>query len=332
MMKSITAVLIIILLFLNAVSLTGCTGRGENINGLPGKLDKELGSISDYAGWWTFSEHVPGRSETPDFFYIEIPDDGGEIVCYDENGLSVAKGYSDYSEQRALNGNPLIFFDFELNGEYSAHPVSSEEGDHWLYLSGSADGFRFIYSEEQPFDPDAWENEVRVWREAVDAAEVMLMDRLGDKMDGKILKLNDDYETEGVRYFDFSLGRIGDGGGFIMEENYVINEEGEVYVFAGSELIRYDDNEPGSGIVPEYQTHEDYAVNLLTDLLGDRMEGKALVLTGEEDINGFTCKVFQFGVNNQDSFTAEEHYAVNTNGDVYTIDILQGADWVPFSY
>ncbi len=73
------------------------------------------------------------------------------------------------------------------------------------------------------------------------------------------------------------------------------------------------------------------AATILMDLLAEKMEGKAVVEAGEEEINGELCKVFQFGVNTPERFEAEQHFAVSPDGDVYTMDILQGPDWIPYT-
>ncbi|MDR2946305.1 MAG: hypothetical protein LBV79_06135 [Candidatus Adiutrix sp.] len=60
------------------------------------------------------------------------------------------------------------------------------------------------------------------------------------------------------------------------------------------------------------------------------MEGKALLETGTEEIGGALCQTFQLGTNTPERFTAEQPFAVSPDGAVYTIDVLQGPDWVPY--
>ncbi len=72
------------------------------------------------------------------------------------------------------------------------------------------------------------------------------------------------------------------------------------------------------------------AATLLMDILAEQMESKAVIETGEEEINGEKCLVFQFGVNTPERFEAEQHFAVSPDGDVYTMDVLQGPDWIPY--
>jgi hypothetical protein len=56
----------------------------------------------------------------------------------------------------------------------------------------------------------------------------------------------------------------------------------------------------------------------------------ALIAGGEEEIEGKPCRVFAFGVNTAEAFTAEEHYAVGYDGNIYVLDIAAGR-YIPFS-
>lgn len=70
---------------------------------------------------------------------------------------------------------------------------------------------------------------------------------------------------------------------------------------------------------------------ILSNALGKNIEGKMIVETGDEEINGEMCKLFSVGTDSQEKFMAEQHFAVSPNGDIYYIDILQGADWIPYA-
>jgi hypothetical protein len=85
---------------------------------------------------------------------------------------------------------------------------------------------------------------------------------------------------------------------------------------------------PPSFVEDDSSSENKDAATILTDILGDKMEGKAIVETGEEEINGEVCKVFQFGTDTTERFEAEAHYAVSPDGDIYTIDLLQGPAWI----
>jgi hypothetical protein len=76
----------------------------------------------------------------------------------------------------------------------------------------------------------------------------------------------------------------------------------------------------------EFSTEE--AFEILTSALGDMMNGKRLIGEGEKTIDGVTCKTFALGTDSPEKFFAEQHFAVSPNGNIYTIDVLQGADWL----
>jgi hypothetical protein len=71
-------------------------------------------------------------------------------------------------------------------------------------------------------------------------------------------------------------------------------------------------------------------MDILFDNLGDLTEGRKLVHTGEEVINGETCQTYALGTDSPEKFTAEYHFAISPNYEIYTMDILQGADWIPY--
>jgi hypothetical protein len=65
-------------------------------------------------------------------------------------------------------------------------------------------------------------------------------------------------------------------------------------------------------------------MDLLLAALGDKVrEGTALAATGEDEIEGRRCRTFSFGANTPEKFTAEEHYAVTDDGEVFVLDILE---------
>lgn len=51
-------------------------------------------------------------------------------------------------------------------------------------------------------------------------------------------------------------------------------------------------------------------------------EGVALTMTGEGEVEGNQCWMFALGKNDEDKFTAEQHYAVTRDGRVFVLDIL----------
>ncbi|WMJ83773.1 hypothetical protein ACS3UN_11985 [Oscillospiraceae bacterium LTW-04] len=68
---------------------------------------------------------------------------------------------------------------------------------------------------------------------------------------------------------------------------------------------------------------EDEAMDVLSNALADRMTDEtAIVANGESEMEGQHCWTFSFGKNTPEKFTAEEHYAVTDNGEIYVLDII----------
>ena len=80
------------------------------------------------------------------------------------------------------------------------------------------------------------------------------------------------------------------------------------------------------GNVPSAGMDENTAMGILNDMFKIRMndEGLALVASGEDSIDGQHCWLFDLGKNAADKFTAEEHYAVRADGNVFVLNILTG--------
>lgn len=142
----LTAVLLL------AAILSGCAANGNTIEepDISGRIKEETGSVNDYAGWWQLADH----SGAAPFACIEIPaDDPAVVNCYDENGKLIDTGLTDYSEQRALNGNALMVFVFQNIGEYSVSPYNSGDSKH-LEIRGSGD-FSGTFDLSEPIVPAA---------------------------------------------------------------------------------------------------------------------------------------------------------------------------------
>ena len=67
----------------------------------------------------------------------------------------------------------------------------------------------------------------------------------------------------------------------------------------------------------------------LLEALGEEAEGKTLIDTGNEEIDGEMCITFALGTDSPGKFTAEEHYAVGKE-KIYIMDIISGGDYIPF--
>lgn len=77
----------------------------------------------------------------------------------------------------------------------------------------------------------------------------------------------------------------------------------------------------------------DTAMMLVQNAMDARGESASVVVqTGEETIQGEYALTFAAGDYSEDGqkFTAMYHYAVTDSGQVYYIDVLQGADWILF--
>lgn len=119
----------LIVALLSIAVFSGCGANNVIVESpdIPGHLREETGSANDYVGWWQLKDY----SGAAPFVCIEIPtDDPGIVNCYDENGKLIDTGFTDYSEQRALNGNALMVLVFQNIGEYSVSPYNSGDSRH----------------------------------------------------------------------------------------------------------------------------------------------------------------------------------------------------------
>ena len=146
MRKSIKCLGIPVLILILLMFLAACEKE------ITGVITEEAGSIGDYLGWWQLIEQ---NDEAP-FAYIEITAENvGDVNCYDISGSLVDKGYIDYNEQRALNGNSLIVFIFEEIGEYGATSYSVVDSGVYMNVQNKA-GFegKLEYLDEPPIFPE----------------------------------------------------------------------------------------------------------------------------------------------------------------------------------
>ncbi len=72
------------------------------------------------------------------------------------------------------------------------------------------------------------------------------------------------------------------------------------------------------------------AATMLVGVLGSRAQGKALLSTGMESIQGEPCESFSVGINTPERFVKEAHYAVCPKTGVFVLDIMT-AEWKPFA-
>jgi hypothetical protein len=74
---------------------------------------------------------------------------------------------------------------------------------------------------------------------------------------------------------------------------------------------------------------EEQAMHIASIMLQAQLnEGAALVYKGEGEVNGRRAFLIDLGMNTEEKFTAEEHYAVTDDGEVWLLDILAN-EWQP---
>ena len=106
-------------------------------------------TMADYSGWWEYESAVPGDDEAPLFYYIEIPEEGGRITCYDEDGEVVDSG--------SLRNGSKITMRLNNYGEIPLNPPRTESDDRYLTAVDPQDGwfidswFNFRYIGSTPF-------------------------------------------------------------------------------------------------------------------------------------------------------------------------------------
>lgn len=130
MKRKMVAITLSILLVFSACG-AAAEKSDEEQHGIPGRIVEETGGSYQYAGWWQLTD---GSSDAP-FVLIEIPKDNSSVVnCYDADGNLVDAGYTDYSEQRALNGNPLMVLVFDNLGQYAADKYVVADDNAYLSI------------------------------------------------------------------------------------------------------------------------------------------------------------------------------------------------------
>lgn len=68
---------------------------------------------------------------------------------------------------------------------------------------------------------------------------------------------------------------------------------------------------------------EEWAMGIVSELLFVQLtEGRSIVSKGEGEVNGQHAFLFDLGQSTSEKFTAEEHYAVTDDGNVWQLDII----------
>ncbi len=125
--------------------------ESENHQEVPpvdGVITEEVGSLSDYSGFWMAPDDNLG------FYVLEIMS-GGEVNCYDEDGNVIDTGFARYSEQDAITGLPLININLEILGDYASAGGNSQKTLHLVkdeyWVQGTDNDRDLTYFEVSPF-------------------------------------------------------------------------------------------------------------------------------------------------------------------------------------
>jgi len=153
-----------------------------------------------------------------------------------------------------------------------------------------------------------------------DTGEVRCYDKNGDMIDTGHTDYNEQRALNGNSLIVFSFSNIGEFGATAAGTT-----DGERWLD-----IRFGDKTVSFYYRSESPLNTNETMEVLVAALGDRLNGKKLVEKGEEVIDGITCKIFSLGTDHPENFVAEEHFAISPNGNIYTLDILQGSEWIPY--
>ncbi len=223
--------LVLALTLILTLSLIACGSSEEdesssssedpNSGGIPGVVDEELGSFSDYAGWYSNALD----SDMP-FHVMEIND--YSAIAYDLDGNVIGEAVGDYSEQRALNGNPLIVLEFdELDLSYGVFG-SPEDSidlipiDEWSTEDGNM--YTFYHQQNTPFT-DATPEQLDF-----ETTSNALVAALGDNLLDRTIVDKGEEEIDGILCKTFAIGTNHEEH-FVAEEHYAVSEDLQVFYY-----------------------------------------------------------------------------------------------------
>jgi len=141
---------------------------------------------------------------------------------------------------------------------------------------------------------------------------------------------------EGEDRYAYSVGMGMDyltGDDFVQVYSLWVNYAGDVFAFVGGEMLVYSPESNGwepvaGGRGDDFPMDEEQAMFIVSEMLKAQFaEGMALVAKGEDEVNGQHAFLFDLGMNTEEKFTAEEHYAVTDDGEVWLLDILAN-EWL----
>jgi hypothetical protein len=155
------------------------------------------------------------------------------------------------------------------------------------------------------------------------------MDRMS-LIEGRALVTN--VVIGGVESMDQDTGEISFEIGFwVVEDDYIVNIliVGETPETAGH---WYEELATGAVLIDAtYRKGNATAMELLSDTIAHLMvEGTVLSATGEDEVEGVHAYTFSFRTASSDAFTAEQHFAVDDNGQIWLLDILEN-QYIPYA-
>ncbi len=220
--KILVVMLSVFLIF--ALSACGDSSSPSSISSsqsdsdIPGLVDVEVGSFSDYSGWYSNALD----SDMP--FHVMHIDDSSAFA-YDLDGNIIGEAYGNYDEQRALNGNPLIVLEFDDLGLSYGVIGSPEDSidlipiDEWSTDDDNV--YTFYHQENTPFID---ESEDLLDFETTSNA---LLEALGDNLMDRMIVETGEEEINGILFKTFAIGTNHEEH-FVAEEHYAVSEDLQV--------------------------------------------------------------------------------------------------------
>ncbi len=173
-----------------------------------------------------------------------------------------------------------------------------------------------------------------------------IFDSINDDIEGdeNLIALSDDLVMLGVGEFNY------DGTNGTQKTNLIhldFNEMGDfyayfsedksiMYVVFGNTLLEKGAQaqftmfyKEGSAPV-DVNADEKDTLSALIEAIGDEAEGKTIMQTGQEEINGVLYDTYVLGTDTAEKFTGEKHFATNANGDVLVLDIILN-EWLEYT-
>ena len=245
---------------------------------------------------------------------------------YSERKISMKKSL-------ALLCAAALFFAFAACGEKNS-------GESNLKIGGY-DAVRLddnvFYVEAVTLESDPGENPSALDSAKTAWAVLKKMDLQAENGGSIYISLTGMEDAGGEDRYAFKVGMGSEyetGGGYVNVYSLWVNYAGDVFTFTGGEPLIY--SEVSNGWEPAGEGHgdlipldEEQAMCIAGERLSVQLqEGLVLVAKGEDAVNGQHAFLFDLGRDTEEKFTAEEHYAVTDDGEVWLLDILAD-EWMP---